>query len=111
MNLRLQNEAAFFAEYQNEPLLEAVPYSTLLSADEIAAKLSRLPKACVPNGCTHVTAFIDVQGNLLYYLVCAWGEDFTGYVIDYGVYPDQRRSNFTLRDANPTLASIAPGTG
>ncbi|WP_425613625.1 terminase gpA endonuclease subunit [Anatilimnocola sp. NA78] len=111
MNLKLQNEAAFFAEYQNEPLLEASQYSTRLTADEIAAKLNRLPRACVPSNCVHVTAFIDVQGDLLYYLVCAWENEFTGYVLDYGTYPDQKRPYFSLRDANPTLASVAPNTG
>ncbi|QDU28050.1 Phage terminase large subunit (GpA) [Anatilimnocola aggregata] len=110
MNLRLQNEAAFFAEYHNEPLPEAVPFSTLLSAEDIAAKLNRMPRATVPSSCTQLTAYIDVQVNLLYYLVCAWTEDFSGYVIDYGSYPDQRRDYFTLRDANPTLLSVAPGT-
>jgi hypothetical protein len=110
MNLKLQDEAAFYAEYQNEPLTEAAAFSTRLSAEEIAAKLSRVPRAIVPTTCTHLTAFIDVQGNLLYYLVCAWAEDFSGYVVDYGSYPDQRRSYFTLRDANPTIMSVSPNT-
>ncbi len=111
MNLKLQNEAAFYAEYQNEPLPEATPFTTLISADEIAMKINRLSRFTVPKACTQLTAFIDVQGALLYYLVCAWEEDFTGYIVDYGAYPDQRRHYFTLRDAQPTLASQAPGGG
>jgi phage terminase large subunit GpA-like protein len=111
MNLRLQNENAFFAEYQNEPLPEANPYTTLLTVDDICAKINRLPKATVPHACTHLTAFVDVQGALLYYMVCAWDQEFTGYVVDYGAYPDQQRPYFTLRDARPTLADVAPGTG
>ena len=55
--------------------------------------------------------FIDVQQKLLYYVVCAWEDDFTGYVVDYGAYPDQRRTYFTLRDATRTLATAAKGTG
>jgi len=47
----------------------------------------------------HVTMFIDVQGKLLFWLVAAFEEDFTGYLLDYGAYPDQRRAYFTLRDA------------
>jgi phage terminase large subunit GpA-like protein len=111
MNLKLQNEAAFYAEYQNEPLPEAVPFTTLLSADEIAMKINRLGRFLVPKACTQLTSFIDVQGALLYYLVCAWEEDFTGYIVDYGAYPDQRRHYFSLRDANPTLADKAPNAG
>lgn len=55
--------------------------------------------------------FIDVQESLLFYVVAAWQDDFTGYVIDYGTYPDQKRTYFSLRDAKPTLADAAPGTG
>ena len=40
MNLRLQNEAAFFAEYQNEPLPEIEADDDLLTVDQIASKLS-----------------------------------------------------------------------
>ena len=53
--------------------------------------------------------FIDVQGTLLFYVVAAWEDDFTGYVIDYGAYPDQRRPYFTLRDARPTLSRSPRG--
>ena len=55
--------------------------------------------------------FIDVQQDLLFHMVAAWEDDFTGYVIDYGTYPDQQRPYFTLRDARHTLSIAAPGTG
>ena len=54
---------------------------------------------------TRVTAFIDVHDKLLFWCVCAWEEDFTGTVIDYGTVPDQKRLYFTLRDATATLAA------
>ena len=53
--------------------------------------------------------FIDVQGTLLFWMLCGWEDDFTGYVIDYGTYPDQKRPYFTLRDARRTLAAGAQG--
>ena len=37
MNLRLRDEAAFFAEYQNEPIVETEG-EEMLTAEEIAAK-------------------------------------------------------------------------
>ena len=55
--------------------------------------------------------FVDIQKTLLFYVVCAWEADFTGYVIDYGAYPDQQRRYFSLAEANPTLQSVAPRTG
>ncbi len=82
-----------------------------LTAEQVAAKVNGLPRQSVSIGANHLTAFIDVQQNLLFYVVAAWEDDFTGYVVDYGTYPDQNRVYFTLRDARQTLASAAQGTG
>ncbi|MCA9221525.1 MAG: phage terminase large subunit family protein [Planctomycetales bacterium] len=103
MNLRLQDEAAFFAEYQNEPLPEETAGDDELTADQIAGKLNRMKRGEVPIGCSHLTAFIDVQANMLFYVVAGWEDNFTGYVVDYGTFPDQKRPYFTLRDARQTL--------
>ena len=111
MNLKLQDEAAFHAEYQNEPLPAEQDDSDDLTADQIAAKVNRLGRCSVPVGCNHVTMFIDVQATLLFYVVAAWEDDFTGYVIDYGSFPDQRRPYFTLRDARLTLAVATKASG
>jgi hypothetical protein len=111
MNLKLQDERAFFAEYQNEPLPEETPLEDELSTDQVAEKLNHLQRGDVPVGCNHLTMFVDVQATLLYYVVAAWEDDFTGYIIDYGTYPDQKRLFFTLRDASPTLAEVACNTG
>jgi len=108
MNLKLQDEAAFFAEYQNEPLPEkGIEDGDLLTADQVAQKLNGYKRGEVPLGVDHLTMFIDVQGKLLFWLVAAWADDFTGYVIDYNAYPDQKRRYFTLRDATRTLQLVA----
>jgi hypothetical protein len=111
MNLKLQDEAAFFAEYQNEPLPAETAADDELTADQIAAKFNRMKRGEVPVGCDHVTAFIDVQANLLFWVVAAWEDDFTGYVLGYGTWPDQKRAYFTLRDARLTLAAATPTGG
>jgi len=67
MNLKLQDEAAFFAEYQNEPLPEdGVEDEGLLTTDQVAQKLNGRKRRLVPLGADHITAFIDVQGKLLF---------------------------------------------
>jgi phage terminase large subunit GpA-like protein len=112
MNLLLdRGEAAFWAEYQNEPKPDELADGGLLTADQIAAKTNGHRRAEVPVGVSHLTMFIDVQGALLFWMVCGWEESFTGYILDYGAYPDQRREYFTLRDARKTLALAHPGTG
>jgi hypothetical protein len=111
MNLKLQDEAAFWAEYQNEPLPEVQADENELTADQIAAKLNGLPKGRVPLGCQHLTMFIDVQQKLLFYVICAWAEEFSGAVLEYGAWPDPQRAYFSLRDVTKSLASVTPGTG
>ncbi|MGE4157717.1 MAG: terminase gpA endonuclease subunit [Planctomycetota bacterium] len=112
MNLRLQDEGAFFAEYQNEPLAEKdIDDEGLLTVDQIASKLSGYARGVVPIGVTTLTSFIDVQGKLLYWVVCGFHDDFTAHVLDYGAYPEQKRPYFTLRDAQRTLGQVAKGAG
>ncbi|MCC7407363.1 MAG: phage terminase large subunit family protein, partial [Phycisphaeraceae bacterium] len=111
MNLKLdQGEAAFWAEYQNQPL-EVSQEDDLLDADAIANKTNGMKRGEVPVAVNHLTMFVDVQGSLLFWMVCGWEDGFTGYVLDYGAYPDQKRPYFTLRDARRTLMGVHKGTG
>ena len=111
MNLKLQDEAAFQAEYQNDPLPEDTFDESLLSVDEICGKINGIVRGKVPLYCDKLTMFIDVQKALLFYTVIAWADDFTGSVIDYGAWPDQHRRQFSLADANPTIHSKFPKAG
>ncbi|MGD8453647.1 MAG: phage terminase large subunit family protein [Phycisphaerae bacterium] len=112
MNLRLdRGDAAFWAEYQNEPLPEQQPDDELLTVDQIVAKLNGQRRSEVPQTATHLTMFVDVQGKALFYVVTAWGDDFSGAVIDYGTEPDQKSPHFTLRSIRRTLAAAAPRAG
>jgi len=43
--------------------------------------------------------------------VTPWDDDFTGFVVDYGSFPDQQRAFFTLRDARVTLGRTFPKAG
>lgn len=110
MNLKLRDEEAFYAEYQNEPLSTQAD-DDQLTPDQVASRSNGRPRKQVPKSATAVTAFVDVQEKMLFYAVCAWEPDFTGAVIDYGTFPDQRRRYFTLRDATKTLGQLFPGAG
>jgi hypothetical protein len=112
MNLKLdRGEAAFWAEYQNEPLPEEQIDDELLTVDQILAKLNGQRRGEVPLAATHVTMFVDVQAKALFWLVAAWENDFSGYVLDYGTEPDQKAEYFTLRDIRRTLGAAAPRAG
>lgn len=111
MNLKFRDEVAFWAEYQNEPLPLTPGVGEDPKADEIAAKFNRRGRGLVPVGAQHITAMIDVQERVLFWTVCAWEPDFTGYVLDYGTFPDQRRPYFTYADCRLTLATATGAQG
>lgn len=111
MNLKFQDESAFMSEYQNDPLPDDTADDSLLSVDEICAKINGLARRRVPLKCDRLTMFVDVQKALLFYVVIAWAEDFTGAVIDYGSWPDQHRHEYSLGDANPSIQTLFPKAG
>lgn len=110
MNLKLRDEESFFAEYQNEPLAPDVE-NACLSIDEILEKTSGTPKGVVPEHSQYLTAFIDVQKEALFWMVCSWESNFTGHIVDYGAFPDQNRRHFSLKNLSETLSSRFPRAG
>lgn len=108
MNLYYRNEAAFFAEMQNDPRHRSTAGAATLTPADVNAKRNGLRRHQAPEAAQWVTSFIDVQKTLLYYLTAAWTADGSGYVTDYGTWPDQRASYFTLSGARRTLATATP---
>ncbi len=109
MNKKLDDEYAFWAECQNEPLDDSSGDELELTPTEIMQRLNGLDRHEIPEDAEILTSFIDVQGKLLYYKTVAWSSKFDGWVIDYGAFPDQKRQYFTLRDAKRTLGRWKPG--
>lgn len=101
----------FASECQNEPMDEAAEAKSALTPTLIFSKLNNLKRGQAPISALHVTAHIDVQGAALYWLVVAWSASFDGYVLDYGIYPEQGTRNIALRDIKRGLASAHKGTG
>ena len=109
MQLYYADPISFFAEYQNQPKADADDgQSDELKASEIAKRKNGLKARVVPRAASRVTCYVDVQWSLFYYVVVAWGEDFSGDVVEYGTYPDQGRTQFKLRDARKKLAGEFP---
>lgn len=104
INLRFdRGDHAFFSEYQNDPLPAEAVDADVLTSDAVAGKINGRDRATLPIDVSKVTAFIDVQKAALFWMVCGWQDDFTGYVIDYGVFPKQGRNYFALREIKQTL--------
>jgi len=110
MNLRSDlGEAAFAAEYQNEPLKADAGELPLLTAAEITSRVNGFDRGTMPTQAERVTAFIDVHESLLFWAVCGWSLDFQGWLVGYGTWPRQSRVDFALRKAAPTMRQALAG--
>ena len=108
MNLYFRDEATFWAEYQNHPLEIQIDASTLTD-DEITHRVGIHLKGQLPEHTDKLVGFIDIQQELLYYGVTAWKSDFTGGVVEYGAWPQQRGTNFKLAGVKKNLSKMYPG--
>lgn len=79
----------FNTEYQNDPPEEEGPIESGISAGKIQRQLSGYNRATIPPGCVTLTQGIDVQKSGLYWVVKAWRNDATSFVIDYGFHETQ----------------------
>jgi hypothetical protein len=110
-NLRLKTKDAFWKEYQNEPP-KSDQADDLLEPLEISAKVNGYPRATLPREANVITAYVDVQDTLLYWLVLAVRKsDFSAWVLDYGTWPKQSAVYFHLAKASKTLKTAYPKAG
>lgn len=105
--LRADNPTSFDAEYQNDPPgdddhIEGLQVPT---SDDLVLKVGKYKRGQIPNEATKLFAGIDVQGNSLWWVVVAVADDFTGWIVDRGVFPDQSRLGHYF-----TLAQIKDNT-
>ena len=103
MNLRIRNLESFECECQNTPPDPSGAAADLPTSEMISAKTNGLERGLVPLAATTVTAFIDVQHTVLYWVAVAWWDGFGGAVLDYHTYPEQQRHYFNLRQATRRL--------
>lgn len=102
----------FASECQCQPIRPGLEDSPAATKEQILSRIVGIERGVVPNWAERLTAFIDVQGSLLYWIVTAWRSDFTGHIVDYGAFPDQKRPYFTLAEAKNlkrTLKEAFPG--
>jgi phage terminase large subunit GpA-like protein len=110
-NLRIdRGEAAFQAEFQNQPTIDDMA-SDKLDKRSLATRVVPIARGVIPANHTTLTAYVDVQERLLYWAVCSWSASFGGHLVAYGAYPDQGSSFFEAQTAKRTLASAAKGSG
>lgn len=86
MNFFLENEEAFMAEYQNDPITDGDDPESQLHIEDLRVRCNNMPKGLVPTQYSRLVGFIDV-GSIsgINYVVMAIGENFTGSIVDYGI--------------------------
>lgn len=95
------------SEYQNDPNCpELVKHSSefdwWITGSAICKKCSGYEYRLVPDEASKITGMIDVHENVLYWGLAAWSESFSGWVIDYGAWPEQRDRYFA-KNATTTI--------
>lgn len=95
-------EEAFATECQNEPLKTEADL-VIPPAAVIARKQHGLETGVVDPNTTHVVSFVDQQDTALYWGVGAFGDHLTGHAVEYGVWPEQPSSYFSLSSLPVTL--------
>jgi hypothetical protein len=100
-------EEVFASECQNEPLRETEEgQQPTLTADEIAEKINGHDRGAVPLDVSRVVGFVDIQKTALFWVVCGFADGFTGYVLDYGIWPEQNRDYVALSEIRRTIQKV-----
>ena len=110
MNLYFTDKQTFYSEYQNEPESADLGDGRQLTENEIWARMDGISEGFIPADTAKLTMAVDVQANVLYYVVLATAQDFTSRVVQYGVYPPQIPDIFETRNASPAYGDLFPGS-
>lgn len=100
---------SFMAEKQNSPDANIASDLPELNSLDLVRRMSDVRRGQVPPEATVLTAHVDVQSRLLYWLVTAWTQTGAGQIVDYGVWPQQNRRFFKLTDIKRELTETYSG--
>jgi hypothetical protein len=108
-NLRIKLGDTFWSEYQNLPLVDD-DSEDLLTVDQIQIRTNGFGRGVVPHDANLITAYIDVQGECLFWGVMAiQTATFSCWLLDYGAWPEQRSNYYTKRGLTKKLSGKYSG--
>lgn len=107
-----RSRTGFWSELQNEPEGgDSVVRVWATASDLIESRNEEIDRGVIPGGYEKLVGNVDVQGSLLYWSVQALRSDGSAHLVQYGTWPEQDVSFFTLKDATKTLARKYPKRG
>lgn len=109
MNLKIDDEASFYAEGQSEPIPETAGDERPLTATDVEGRELSIAWGYIPDDAEKITGFVDISERVLWYCLIAWKRDGTGTVFEYGLWPDQKLNYVTLAGVRKTIQQQAKG--
>jgi hypothetical protein len=103
-----KGEKAFYSEMQNDPQIDDVALD-IISVENLMKKTNGYAKAEIPNAAQWVTLGTDVHDNILYYMIVAWSDDSTGWIIENDTFPRQPTAHFRQASAKVSLQNMYDG--
>lgn len=105
-NLKLKNPTTFDAEYQNQPTASISAEGLIESptSDSIVKRVGGYARGEMPYEATRLFAGVDIQDNALFWMVAAVDEDLSGWILDYGAWPDQPSIYWSYNQIHTTIA-------
>lgn len=98
MTIRALDPEFFRCEIQQEGFVPPNTSGVKIDAQTLLGRLSQVPRGVVPDQAAYLTAFVDSSDQVLWWMVCAWAPDFSGWIVDYGTWPEQGRPTFYKSD-------------
>lgn len=93
MHMYFDKRDEFFAEFQQDPQDKSAA-ANYLNEQQLAHCFNGLDRGQIPDDVYKLTAAIDLQEDVLYWMVIGWAKDLTGYIIAHGTTPDQPPGRF-----------------
>lgn len=103
MEIFLLKPETFWSDFQQDPAKARHVDENDLTVADVSARVNGLPRYTVPTTATTLTCMMDVQESMFVYAIVAWGNGFTGDVIDFNTFPEQKRNWWTKRSAQQRL--------
>jgi len=109
MTVRAIDPEFFRKEIQQQGEVPVNTSGLKLEAQSLMSRVSGNVRGTVPDEFSYLTAFIDSSDQVLWGMVLAVRQDFSGCVVDYRTWPDQGRPVFYKSDLVNTISQQLPG--
>ena len=100
----------FRCEIQQEGMVPVNTSGLKLDSQTLLTRCSGIPRGETPKDASYTTAFIDSSDQILWWMVCSFAPNFSGWVVDYGTWPDQGRPMFYKSDLAKKISDQLRGT-